>query len=42
MASTANKVVLQDPPRELERIPLVDNNLNIGWISDAVCRLTED
>ena len=42
MASVANKVVLNDPPRELERVPLVDNNRTIGWISDAISRLTEE
>src|SRR5690349_1776682 len=42
MASVANKLVLQDSPRELERVPLVDNNRSIGWISDAISRLTEE
>jgi hypothetical protein len=42
MAASANKVVLNDPPRELDRIPLVENNRSVGWISDAISRLTED
>jgi molybdopterin-containing oxidoreductase family membrane subunit len=41
-ANVANKVVLAEPPRELERIPLVANNRSIGWISDAVSRIVED
>src|SRR5688500_11284043 len=41
-ANVANRPVLAAPPRELERIPLVDNNRNIGWISDTISRFVED
>ena len=39
-ADVANRVTLAEPPRELERIPLVANNRSIGWISDAISRCT--
>ena len=29
------------PPKELERIPLVQNNRSFGWISDRVSAITE-
>ena len=41
-ANIATKPVLAEPPRELERVPLVANNRSIGWISDAVSRIVED
>ena len=41
-ANVAHRPVLADPPRELERIPLVDNNRSIGWISDSISRIVED
>src|SRR5437868_2266251 len=41
-ANVAKKIVLADPPRELERVALVENNRSIGWISDAVSRIVED
>ncbi len=28
-------------PKELERVPLVQNNRSIGWISDRICAITE-
>ena len=42
MAANTAKPVLADPPAGLERLPLVTNNRNIGWISDAVSRIIEE
>jgi Ni/Fe-hydrogenase subunit HybB-like protein len=40
-AHTATDLKLQAPPRELERIPLVDNGRSIGWISDQIAQVIE-
>ena len=41
MAELSNKVQVLAPPPELERIPLVQNQRGLGWISDAVSRISE-
>ena len=41
MAEVASQMKVPAPPAELARIPLVDNNRSLGWISDRVFAITE-
>jgi len=41
MAEAATQIQVPVPPKELERIPLVQNNRSFGWISDRVSAITE-
>jgi hypothetical protein len=36
MGAHAEPLNLPEPPRELDRLPLVDNQRGLGWISDRV------
>ena len=36
MSEAATQIKVPIPPKELERIPLVQNNRSFGWISDQV------
>ena len=41
IASRVGDIVVQAPPRELERVPLVSNQRSPGWISDAIAGVAE-
>ena len=41
MSEAATEIKVPVPPKELERIPLVQNNRSFGWISDRVSAITE-
>ena len=41
MAEASNCLKIAPPPRELERIPLVQNQRGLGWLSDAVAGVAE-
>ena len=41
MASKASSTTLPVVPDDLQRIPLVQNQRSIGWISDRVLAVTE-
>src|SRR3954467_9722203 len=41
MATPVTDLKLAPPPVELERIPLVQNNRSIGWISDQIAMVIE-
>src|ERR1700722_15613814 len=41
IASRVGDIVVQAPPRELERVPLVRNLRSPGWISDAIAGVAE-
>ena len=39
--AVTTQIAVPVPPKELERIPLVQNNRSFGWISDRVSAITE-
>jgi Ni/Fe-hydrogenase subunit HybB-like protein len=39
--ATVSDIVVQAPPRELERVPLVSNQRSPGWLSDAIAGVAE-
>jgi Ni/Fe-hydrogenase subunit HybB-like protein len=41
MSDVATQIAVPVPPKELERIPLVQNRRSFGWISDQVSAITE-
>ena len=41
MADEATSILLPAPPRELERIPLVDNLRGFAWLSDKIAGIAE-
>ena len=41
MSEAATQIQVPVPPKELERIPLVQNQRSFGWISDRVSAITE-
>ena len=41
MSDSATQIQVPVTPKELERIPLVQNNRSFGWISDRVSAITE-
>jgi molybdopterin-containing oxidoreductase family membrane subunit len=41
MAEAVGEIALRPPPRELERIPLVQNQRSTGWLSDRIAGVAE-
>ena len=39
--AVTTQIAVPVPPKELERVPLVQNNRSFGWISDRVSAITE-